>query len=78
MTHGTPGAIGGARDVEVTAPHGSGTIVLRKGGVLFDEAGAEERLGNLQFIYEAAGYMATGSVVNIALPDDLKDPAVPD
>ena len=28
--HGTPGAIGGARDVEVTAPHGSGTIVLRK------------------------------------------------
>ena len=44
--------------------------------MLFDEAGAEERLGNLQFIYEAAGYMATGSVVNIALPDDLKDPAV--
>ena len=69
-THGTPGTIGGARDVEVTAPHGSGTMELKKGGVPFDQALAEQRIGNLQFIYTAAGYMASGAVVNIVLPAD--------
>ena len=72
-THGAPANIGGARDVEVTAPHGSGTIELRKGGVLFDQALAEQRIGNLEFIFKADGYMASKSVVNIALPDDTDD-----
>ena len=76
-THGAPANIGGARDVEVTAPHGSGTIELRKGGVLFDQALAEQRIGNLEFIYTATGYMASGAVVNIVLPADTDDDGNP-
>ena len=55
--------------VDVTAPHGSGEIVLRSGGRILRQTTKERKLGNLQFTYTTAGWMAKDAIVQIAIPD---------
>ena len=69
-THQMPDDIGTQPKMDVTVPHGSGTVELRRGGRTFREATAEQILGNLQFVYTADGRMAKDSVVTIFLPPD--------
>ena len=64
-----PLGAGNMPSVDVTAPHGSGEIVLKSGGRILRQTTKERKLGNLQFTYTTAGWMAKGAILQIAIPD---------
>ena len=55
--------------VDVTAPHGSGEIVLKNRGKILRQTPKEHKLGDLQFTYKADGWMAKGAIVQITIPE---------
>ncbi len=59
---------GNMPSVDVTAPHGSGEIVLRSGGQVLRQTAKEDKLGDLQFTYTTEGWMAKDAIVQITIP----------
>ena len=61
--------LGAMPSVDVTAPHGSGEIVLKSGGQTLRRTAKGRKLGDLQFTYKTAGWMAKDAILQIAIPD---------
>ena len=58
----------GGHTFEVVVGAGKGTFAIRKGGQAFSQTTTAAEVGNLMFVFTAAGYMASGSTVAISLP----------
>ena len=65
----------GAHTFEIVVGAGKGALALTSGGQAFSQTTSAAEVGNLTFVFTAAGYMAKGSVVTINLP--AEDDAAP-